>query len=1310
MKAQQRIWAKALLHLLGTVLLLTSSRLCQAQSGYLNNETSANPLNASMKKVIVLIHGWNPNNVSDMYASDPWSSLIYDINQKLTGSDWQLFTFHWEQGSLGANTGPIYNWQTDGFNVEGVGNAVVAAVHADQQGHYLATLLNQGSPNLRRVQLIAHSAGAWVAREAAADILKSNPYVTVQVTLLDPFIPDVIPEQSTGLNDAYMSQLASVAGNDRISLLENYYADDLETFTPTEQTFSWRSGDINQRVDWGLIYYDSHGGPIEFYRDTAYQTIIGNPTPPGLYGLGCPFDFSQVGWLRSLFYTDEIRSPGIAIQPQNQSAASGSTVTLSVTASSSHPLSYQWFLNGQAVDGATSASYNFTLNSLNAGTYVVKISYQNQSGWTFSAPATVTIVVPTAPVVTTVSPSAFTGLPIGQRTPIRIIGSGFTSGSTLVFNDGLQNYNSNPAYLTFVSANEIDYDISTGTNQANWTVQAVNGVQTSGFGYFTVNAPSSSPTTTGSLVVNLSPADAISAGAQWQVDGTGYNSSGQVVGYLTPGSHTVSFKPISGYTTPANQIVTINANAQTTANGTYSVIAPSTYGLTVNQGGVMGSITPQPFGTYSGGVYTYSANSVVQLIANANPGYHFVNWTGDVSGTANPTTITMSGNKTVGAVFASGDPNMGTVIVTIQPPEAVTAGVTWGFNDSDFRASGSSYSEYPETVYVYLHGTNGWIGYGGWVTFTAGVTTNYTFAASYTNGSIIGNDPRTYYTLAGLAGNSGSVDGTNSSARFYRPWSITIDATGNIFVADSWNELIRKVTPSGLVTTIAGQVGVSGYADGQGTNAIFNNPVGIAVDSADNLYVADMMNSVIRKITPDGTVSTFAGQAGSNGSVDATGSAARFYFPDGVAVDTNGNVYVADSVNETIRKITPGGTVSTLAGLARSYGSADGTGSAARFHNPTALAVDTAGNVYVADEVNETVRKVTPNGVVTTLAGFPESAGASDGTGNAARFDNLNGLAVDMDGNIYVADTGNNAIRKISPAGVVTTLAGQSGSPGSADGIGSAVRFNNPSGVAVDSSGDLFIADALNHTIRATQPLTTKVDQFISFAPLPDKSANDAPFPIAATSSSGLPVYLNVLSGPAVLDTNNVLTLLGGGTVEVIAWQPGDSTYNAATPVTQSFNVNKIPQTITFGALSQQKVGDAPFSLSATSDSGLPVSFSAFGPAVLNGNILTLTGWGTVTITASQAGNASYQAASNVVQSFFVVPPDNTIVAPQKLPNGNFQLAFYGLTGSNYLVQASTNLIDWQPFTNFTGTNFLLYFNDSTATNFKQRFYRIRSQ
>jgi len=248
-----------------------------------------------------------------------------------------------------------------------------------------------------------------------------------------------------------------------------------------------------------------------------------------------------------------------------------------------------------------------------------------------------------------------------------------------------------------------------------------------------------------------------------------------------------------------------------------------------------------------------------------------------------------------------------------------------------------------------------------------------------------------------------------------------------VYVADTFNHTIRKVTPGGVVTTLAGLAGSSGSADGTGSAARFYNPYGVAVDSAGNVYVADTDNCTIRKVTPGGVVTTLAGLAGNRGSADGTGSAARFYNPFGVAVDSAGTVYVADSRNHTIRKVTPGGMVTTLAGLATSPGSADGTGSAARFYGPMGVAVDSAGNVYVADSSNYTIRKVTPGGVVTTLAGLAGNRGSADGTGSDARFYCPWGVAVDSAGNVYVADSLNHTIRKVTPSGVVTTLAGAAG-------------------------------------------------------------------------------------------------------------------------------------------------------------------------------------------------------------------------------------------------------------------------------------------
>jgi sugar lactone lactonase YvrE len=324
-------------------------------------------------------------------------------------------------------------------------------------------------------------------------------------------------------------------------------------------------------------------------------------------------------------------------------------------------------------------------------------------------------------------------------------------------------------------------------------------------------------------------------------------------------------------------------------------------------------------------------------------------------------------------------------------------------------------------------------------------------------------------TLAGLAWNAGSTDGTGSAARFYNPGAVAVDAAGNVYVSED-NHTIRKITPAGVVTTLAGLAGNSGSTDGTGSAARFKNPRAVAVDAGGNVYVGDYFNHTIRKITPAGVVTTMAGLAGNLGSTDGTGSAARFQHPDGVAVDAAGNVYVADTTNHTIRKITPASVVTTLAGLAGNIGNVDGTGSAARFNYPRAVAVDVGGNVYVVDAASHTIRKVTPAGVVTTLAGSAGGIGSTDGTGDAARFSSPNGVAVDAGGNVYVGDHVNHTIRKISPAGVVTTLAGLAGNAGSTDGTGSAARFNLPRGVAVDAVGNVYVADYFSSTIRKITP------------------------------------------------------------------------------------------------------------------------------------------------------------------------------------------------------------------------------------------------
>lgn len=312
-----------------------------------------------------------------------------------------------------------------------------------------------------------------------------------------------------------------------------------------------------------------------------------------------------------------------------------------------------------------------------------------------------------------------------------------------------------------------------------------------------------------------------------------------------------------------------------------------------------------------------------------------------------------------------------------------------------------------------------------------------------------------------FAGNSqGYVDGTGTAAQFNFPTSMVKDAAGNFYVADRDNNRIRKITPAGVVTTFAGS-STTGFINGTGTAASFNQPYALAIDASDNIYVGDRLNYAIRKITPAGVVTTIAGN-GVSGYVDATGSAARFGEPIGLAIDAAGNIFVGDYFNNRIRKITPAGVVTTFAGAGP--GMADGTGTAAAFNNPFGLAFDAAGNLYVADSHNFAIRKITPAGVVTTLAGNG-SAGSANGTGAAASFSRPIGITVDANGNVYECDLDNHTIRKITPAGVVTTFAGTTGVSGSTDGI--APLFNNPVGIFSDNSnGVLYVADFANNRIR----------------------------------------------------------------------------------------------------------------------------------------------------------------------------------------------------------------------------------------------------
>lgn len=325
-------------------------------------------------------------------------------------------------------------------------------------------------------------------------------------------------------------------------------------------------------------------------------------------------------------------------------------------------------------------------------------------------------------------------------------------------------------------------------------------------------------------------------------------------------------------------------------------------------------------------------------------------------------------------------------------------------------------------------------------------------------------------TVALYAGNpdgfGGAQDGDRLGATFRLPRGLAFDATGNLYVADSGNGTIRRIDAVGNVTTIAGQADVRTHLDGVGLAARFVTPVGLALVAPSTMAIVDAGSPTVRLIDLASMgVTTIAGDPQRTGAVDGQGNAARFNTPFGVSGDDSGEIVVSDSGNAALRRVTRTGAVTTIAGQALPAGILDGSGAAARFNGTHSIVADASGNIYVADAVSHVIRKVTPTGTVTTLAGAAGQFGLVDGTGSSARFNYPTGLAIDAAGNLIVADYSNSAIRRVTPNGVVTTIAGGSGI-GSNDGPALMARFDGPGAVSVDSAGSIFIAETYSCRIR----------------------------------------------------------------------------------------------------------------------------------------------------------------------------------------------------------------------------------------------------
>ncbi len=465
--------------------------------------------------------------------------------------------------------------------------------------------------------------------------------------------------------------------------------------------------------------------------------------------------------------------------------------------------------------------------------------------------------------------------------------------------------------------------------------------------------------------------------------------------------------------------------------------------------------------------------------------------TGAGSVTVSPTqtttyTLTVTDANSVQAVATA------TVTVSAAPtatlsaaPETITAGQSAVLSVASTNAVSAEIDQGVGAVTLDNTGA-------GSVTVSPAATTTYTLTVTDANGfsvqataTVTVNDgptladPGTITTVAG-PGDFGGDGGAAVAAWLRNPFGVAVDGSGNLYIADWSNQRIRKVDADGSISTVAGD-GTEGYSGdgGAATAAQLSGPSGVAVDGSGNLYIADSGNQRIRKVDADGAITTVAGDGTEGYSGDGgAATAARLADPSGVAVDGSGNLYIADRSNRRIRKVDVDGAITTVAGDGtKGYSGDGGAATAAQLSGPSGVAVDGSGNLYIADWSNQRIRKVDADGVITTVAGDGTYGfGGDGGAATAAQLSSPSGVAVDGSGNLYIADRSNRRIRKVDADGVITTVAGDGTYGFGGDGgAATAARLRNPTGVAVDGSGNLYIADSFNHRIRKVDAATENI-------------------------------------------------------------------------------------------------------------------------------------------------------------------------------------------------------------------------------------------
>lgn len=537
----------------------------------------------------------------------------------------------------------------------------------------------------------------------------------------------------------------------------------------------------------------------------------------------------------------------------------------------------------------------------------------------------------------------------------------------------------------------------------------------------------------------------------------------------------------------------------------------------------------------------------------------------------------------------------------------------------------------------------------------------------------------TTYVGNGAAGFSGD-NGPATNAMLNFPENVRVDPSGNLFIADRYNFRIRKVNASGTITTIGG--GGSMFLNGASATNSYIRPYDIALDVNGDVYIAE--GERISKINTAGIITRIAGNGSSGVSSGDNGLAINCSFTnaENIAVDAIGNIYMTDG--NRIRKIDTSGIITTIAGNGTTGCSITGLAINQPLSLPSGIAVDDNGNVFFSSRGCNRVYKIDTSGYLSSIAGtgapWPQAMPIGDGGPAVNAFLKYpEGLTVDNFGNIYVADTESQRIRKIDTAGIITTVAGAHGAGFYGDN-GPSGNYQSllsyPRGVSVSNSGDIFIADSGNNRVRKIT-----ASQSITFIPLLTKTYGDAPFSLNATTTSGLPITYTSSDPSIAAISGNMVTIVGAGNCTITASQGGNGSYYPASPVHQTLIVNKASQLITFSTTPTKTYGDPNFALTATASSGLQVVFASSNPAVASvvGNIITINGAGVTNITASQIGNSYYNPAANVSHNFEVNKANLNVTANSQSRNYGSTNPDLSITFQGFVKSENSNVLDIPP-------------------------------